>query len=115
MTQSEENEATVKRRSKRREITSSAVTMAGMTMRKLPLLFLFLVLLVATAVQAFTEKAPVSLATSAKPKLLKPIAFVAGIVGLAVGKKAVNGPNFEEPVSLVGKVAVITGEHRVIG
>ncbi|KAJ1442920.1 hypothetical protein B484DRAFT_321834 [Ochromonadaceae sp. CCMP2298] len=83
---------------------------------KLPLLLLLVLLLVPQTVNALAEKAPVprSIADSAKPNF-KPIIGGFALVGLAFGKKAVNGPNFEEAVSLAGKVAVITGANVGLG
>jgi NAD(P)-dependent dehydrogenase (short-subunit alcohol dehydrogenase family) len=62
------------------------------------------------------SKPPISIAESAMGKsFVKPAIGAAAVVGLAIGKRFINGPTFNEIISLHGKNIVITGGNTGLG
>ena len=61
------------------------------------------------------DKAPVTINDMGLRKFTKPFAAAATVAGLTFGKRVINGPSFEENVSLADRVAVITGGNTGLG
>lgn len=59
------------------------------------------------------DKTPIKIAD--KKQYLKPIVAASAIAGLVIGKQLIDGPIFDENVSLSGKTIVITGGNTGLG